>query len=67
MRMSYDPDLGRELDARNFGVCADCGQEKLKKHMFAIYSKEKFTNPKVIGHFCPDCYYNFLERYDLKN
>ena len=64
----YDPDIGRVFDYQCVTFCAGCGEEMLKKRMVTVYAKERqYGNPKVIGHFCTDCYYNFLERYELKN
>lgn len=64
----YDPDSGRKLTDKNFAVCVNCGKECLKKGMIAVSAKEtRYGNNKVICHFCPECYYNFLERYAIEN
>lgn len=63
----YDPDRDC-VSSYYVADCAGCGRECLKKRMVAVYAKERYCgNPKVIGHFCTECYYNFLERYGLKN
>lgn len=60
--------MGAKLMEKMNANCAECGRENLKKSMIAVYAKERqYGNPKVIGHFCPECYYNFLERYGLQN
>lgn len=64
----YYPDSGRKLTDKNFGACVDCGKEYLKKSMIAVAAKEtRYVNYKVICHFCPECYYKFLERYAIEN
>lgn len=65
----YDPDLDRVMsNDKHIGFCADCGREALKKRMITVLVKERqYGNPRVICHFCPECYYNFLERYAIGN
>lgn len=64
----YDQNTDKVFNYKCVTFCAGCGKEMLKKRMITICVKEQqYGNPKVIGHFCKDCYYSFLERYELKN
>ena len=65
----YDAELDRVMSSdKSIGFCADCGKEDLKKRMFTVAAKEKgYSNFKVVAHFCPECYYKFLERYGIEN
>lgn len=62
----YDPD--NDCVSSYVAECAECGKEDLKRRMIAVGIKvNRYSNFKTACFFCEQCYYNFLERYGLKN
>ena len=46
-------------------TCARCGGEVLKRNAIALYRKKGGMPSKLLLHFCPECYCNFLDDYGI--
>lgn len=63
--MTDDDRFMLRADEKYIARCAGCGREMLKKRMVTLLARQSYSNPKVVGYFCPDCYTALCERYEL--
>ena len=60
------PDEWRPAE-RSIAICARCGNEVIKKNGFRIYTARGNNSSKLLMHFCPRCYANFLDDYGVSD
>ena len=63
--MEKIPEEWRPAD-RFIAVCGRCGAELLKRNAVAIHRMRKGDTMRVLLHFCPRCYYSFLDDYGIR-